>query len=114
MLVYQGDLNWRHNLSGEPQLFWPVGILFLLGLAYSGKYIIGSWRQKHWPTLTVHLTLLVSCGVMILPAALTIEGIPHALRAIGLMPFVFIYAGLGFLFVRAEAIGLVTLLLEDR
>ena len=99
MLVYQGDLNWRHNLSGEPQLFWPVGILFLLGLAYSGKYIISSWRQKHWPTLTVHLTLLVSCGVMILPAALTIEGIPHALRAIGLMPFVFIYAGLGFLFV---------------
>ena len=99
MLVFQGDLNWRHNFSGQPELVWPVGVLFLLGLAYSLIYIINGWRQKHWPTMIAHLALLVSCGVMILPAALTVEGIPHSLRAIGLMPFVFIYAGLGFLFI---------------
>ncbi|MEX2145172.1 MAG: hypothetical protein WD712_02225 [Candidatus Spechtbacterales bacterium] len=98
MLVFVGDLNWRHNFSGQPELVLPVGILFLLGLICSANYLISGWQKKHWATLTVHLTLLVSCGIMILPAALTVEGIPHALRAIGLMPFVFIYAGLGLLF----------------
>ena len=27
-----GDWNWRHNYSGSPELFWPVGILFLIGI----------------------------------------------------------------------------------
>lgn len=99
MLVFQGDMNWRHNFSGQPELFWPVGLLFILGAFYSGECIIKSWRKKNWQTLTAHFALLSSFGVMILPAALTTEGIPHALRAIGLMPFVFIYAGLGFLFI---------------
>ena len=34
MFFWQGDINWRHNLAGAPQLWLPVGILFLIGLIY--------------------------------------------------------------------------------
>ena len=32
---FYGDGNWRHNFSGSPQLFWPIGILFLIGFFVS-------------------------------------------------------------------------------
>ena len=32
MFNWHGDYNWRQNVSGAPELFWPVGILFLLGI----------------------------------------------------------------------------------
>lgn len=98
MLFYQGDGNWRHNFSGEAQLVMPVGILFLAGIVYIFKSIKDSFKEKNWNAIIAYSTLIVSLGVMMLPAALTIEGIPHALRAIGLMPFVFIFASLGFLY----------------
>jgi len=31
MFFFRGDYNWRHNLAGAPQLWWPVAILFLFG-----------------------------------------------------------------------------------
>jgi len=31
MFNFYGDPNWRHNYAGDPQLFLPVGILFLIG-----------------------------------------------------------------------------------
>ncbi|OGZ60824.1 MAG: hypothetical protein A3A00_02855 [Candidatus Spechtbacteria bacterium RIFCSPLOWO2_01_FULL_38_20] len=99
MLFFGGDLNWRHNFSGEAQLFWPVSILFILGFWYSLKETKRDWRRKNWTGVIAYLTLFSSLVAMTLPAALTQEGIPHALRAIGMMPAVFIYAALGFLFV---------------
>jgi len=99
MLIFKGDSNWRHNFSNEAQLFWPVAILFLLGFWYSVKEIFRYWRNKTWPGIIGHLTLFGAIFTMMLPAALTVEAVPHALRAIGMMPFVFIYAGLGFLFI---------------
>lgn len=35
MFNVAGDWNWRHNYAGRPELFWPVGILFLIGAAIS-------------------------------------------------------------------------------
>ena len=32
MLFTRGDENWRHNVSMRPELFWPVAILFALGV----------------------------------------------------------------------------------
>src|ERR1019366_3581069 len=32
MFNWHGDRNWRHNISRGPQLFWPVGIFFILGM----------------------------------------------------------------------------------
>jgi hypothetical protein len=98
MLFFAGDSNWRHNFASDAQLFWPVAILFVFGAWYSLQELINSWRSKNRTGVTAHLTLAFALGVMILPAALTLEGIPHALRAIGMIPFVFIYAAFGFIF----------------
>lgn len=101
MLFFGGDGNWRHNFAGEAELALPVAILFALGIFYSLYIIWESFRERDFNTINAQLVLAVGLFVMILPAALTVEGIPHALRAIGMMPFVFIYAAFGFLlFVR--------------
>ena len=98
MLFAVGDHNWRHNFSGDAQLALPIAMLFLMGLIYSFIIIKDGIKHKNWNAIIVHSALLASLGAMMLPAALTWEGIPHALRAIGMMPFVFIYAALGFLY----------------
>jgi len=95
MFNFYGDGNWRHNLSGSPQLFWPVGILFLLGFFISIKELISSIKNKNYNLFFVHCLLLSWFLIMLLPAALTYEGIPHALRTIGVIPAVYIFAGLG-------------------
>ncbi|MDX1535146.1 MAG: hypothetical protein R3346_00030 [Candidatus Spechtbacterales bacterium] len=99
MLFFVGDSNWRHNFSEDPGLMLPVAIMFLFGVLYSFIAIGGGFKRKNWNSIVVHLTLFGGLNLMVLPAALATEGIPHALRAIGLMPFVFIYAGLGFLYI---------------
>ncbi|MBL7156518.1 MAG: glycosyltransferase family 39 protein [Candidatus Pacebacteria bacterium] len=90
-----GDGNLRHNISDSPVLFWPVGILFLIGLAFCIKKIISWFKSKDYPSLVTYSFLLSWFLVMLLPGVLTYEGIPHSLRIIGAIPPVFIFAGLG-------------------
>jgi len=89
MLFYRGDYNWRHNLSGSPQLFWPISILFLIGFIISVKKL----RITHYALL---ITWLV---IMSLPVVVSNEGLPHALRAIILIPPIMIFSGLGLDFI---------------
>jgi len=90
MFNFSGDFNWRHNFAGSPMLFWPIGILFLVGFFLSIREIAKKKR------LAIGYWLLVSWFfVMLLPGILTYEGIPHALRSIGVIPVVYILAGLG-------------------
>ncbi len=84
MFNFAGDFNWRHNLAGAPQLWWPVGILFLVGIWLSIK-------KLRWPNNFV----LSWFAVMILPVVLSNESLPHALRAIILIPPAMIFAALG-------------------
>ncbi len=108
MFNISGDCNWRHNdvhpggslLSlgaCQPELLWPVGLLFLVGFFFAliEAFRPANWRQKQWPALGTYWTLLFLFGAMLLPEVLTNEGIPHALRSIGAIPAVFIFAGLG-------------------
>ena len=109
MFNFYGDPNWRHNYSGFPQLFWPVGILFLIGFFVLIKDFIFGWKNQscfsHAPGNSDEdkncYKFYFSCFVlgwffiMLLPSVLTIEGIPHALRAIGVVPAVYILAALG-------------------
>ena len=83
-----GDFNWRHNYAGAPELFLPVGLLFLLGLVLSVK------RRAFGDRL-----LLSWFIIFLLPNFLASEGNPHALRAIGAMPAVMIFSGIGFVWV---------------
>lgn len=87
-----GDGNWRHNYAEDPQLYWPIGILFLMGLVILIREII-----KKPFTLEDHgyLLFVVWLGVMLVPSFLSSEGIPHALRSIGAIPPAMIIAGIG-------------------
>lgn len=135
-----GDCNWRHNYACRPELFWPVGILFLIGLFMAIKKVLrpiflviarksrdrgrgddkaisssdnpagllrGVYPELNrrtrnddlsmgvWSPAQISLFLLTWFFAMLLPAILTNEGLPHALRAIGAIPPVFIFAGMG-------------------
>ena len=81
MFYFVGDLNQRHNLAGAPELWWPVAILFTLGIfeAIRKRYVL----------------LFLWFAAMMLPVAISSEGLPHALRAIIMIPPVFAFAGIG-------------------
>lgn len=95
MFSFYGDPNWRHNLSGSPQLFWPLSLLFLIGFFISIKNLFLSWKHKNFRLFLVYCFLFSWFIFTLLPGILTIEGIPHALRTIGVIPVVFIFSGLG-------------------
>jgi len=80
MFTFSGDVNPRHNIPGRPMLFWPVGLMFLIGLVVAVR--------KHY-------LLLWWVAITALPAMLANEGIPHALRAILMAPAVFMLAAIG-------------------
>ena len=86
-----GDFNWRHNYAGSSELFWPVGILFLLGLGISVKRL--GFSEKF---------MLAWLGIFLLPNILSTEGNPHALRALGAMPAAMIFSGIGLLWLYGK------------
>jgi 4-amino-4-deoxy-L-arabinose transferase-like glycosyltransferase len=96
MFNWHGDRNWRHNILREPELFWPVGICFLLGLI-SGAAV--SLKRK--PGLAAgdsrfaFLFPIVWFTLGALPAVLSDGGVPHALRAILMVAPAMIFAAVG-------------------
>ncbi len=95
MFNFAGDWNWRHNYSGNPELFWPVGLLFIIGI------IVGIWKtmkikiqegvEKRFSFLLVFLWFFLA----MLPVVISNEGLPHALRSILMIPPVMILCGIG-------------------
>ncbi len=91
-----GDLNWRHNVSGEPFLpnlaspFFGGALVIVTLLA--AWYVFAPNRRRDW----VRWALLAGWfWSMLLPVVATAEGIPHGLRSIGTIPAVFMLAALG-------------------
>jgi hypothetical protein len=80
MLFWAGDANPLHNIPGRAALFWPVGLLFVIGLGVAA-------RRQRW--------LLAWIIIGLLPAIIANEGIPQAWRSILAAPPVFIVAALG-------------------
>jgi hypothetical protein len=95
MFNFSGDFNWRHNISGSPQLFWPVGILFLIGVIGAVKGLFSALKRKNFSTFFVFGFLFLWFFVLLLGGILTYEGIPHALRTIGVIPPVYIFSAFG-------------------
>jgi 4-amino-4-deoxy-L-arabinose transferase-like glycosyltransferase len=98
MFNFLGDFNWRHNISGKPVLFWPVGILFLIGLIFCLGKILKAFKNENRSSVIGYWSLISWWFVMLLPGVLTSEGVPHSLRVIGSIPPTFIFAGIGGLF----------------
>jgi len=107
MFNFVGDWNWRHNYAGRPELFWPVGILFAIGILIGLKQLVSMNINKYqkisdtdryslrdtyrYPFVILFSWLVIAA----LPVVVSNEGIPHALRSILLIPPVFILAGFG-------------------
>jgi len=100
MFNFSGDYNQRHNIPGWPMLSLPVGVLFVVGFLRE----LNHWlRRKHGHFSTVHTFLFAWFFIMLLPGFLSTEA-PHALRTIGVLPIVMIFAAKGF----GWLIGLIT------
>lgn len=114
MFFYRGDYNWRHNVSGSPELWWPIAILFFLEIGLTIKRaaarmkIVGVGARpspakggtragiSDFQTSRGEYYFLVSWFViMLLPTIISSEGLPHALRAIVIIPPVMIFSALG-------------------
>ncbi|MFZ3073519.1 MAG: glycosyltransferase family 39 protein [Minisyncoccales bacterium] len=96
MFNLYGDANWRHNLPGAPELFFPIGILFLIGIILAAGRIIKSIRARDFGLeFQSYFLLLLWFFFMLLPGILTSEGIPHALRTLAVIPSVMIMAAIG-------------------
>ena len=93
MFNFCGDFNWRHNYSGSPMISWSVGILFIVGFLISIREIIKAIKNK--TSFIVYYMLIIWFTLMLLPAVFTAEGVPHAIRTIGVIPVIYIFASLG-------------------
>ena len=83
---FLGDLNPRHNFPGRALLWWPIGILFALGLIFS---LIKN--RKNFSTKFLWFWLFIFA----LPAAFSSDGLPHALRSLLLFPAVMYFSAIG-------------------
>jgi hypothetical protein len=77
MFWFYGDANWRHNISGSPELNIAVGIFFFIGIILALKNLFTKFNG---------FFLLFWLAVMLAPVAISSEGLPHALRAIITIP----------------------------
>lgn len=93
---FQGDLNWRQNISGFPFLSPLVSPFFavalLAGLWFAVRYFFAPAKRASW---WKYYLLTGWFFGFLLPVVTTAEGIPHGLRGIGVIPAVFIFAALG-------------------
>jgi len=91
MFFVRGDCNWRHNYDCIPELNPLVALFFLVGVIKTVK----SFFRRSVVAPSVAALLLGWLFLLSLPATLTQEGLPHALRSIGMIPPIMILAGLG-------------------
>ncbi len=94
---FWGDQNWRHNYPPYPILDILSGTAFLFGLVYSvwrliKLFALRVFRKERNEKMDLYLFLVAWFFIMLAPEFMTAEGLPHALRAIGTLPVVFIFA----------------------
>lgn len=104
-LFFAGDPNQRHNHYTQPLIPFAWSLLFAIGFWLSAKNIFSTllrqiklWQKtKQFSQKTkldsmfwVAITAQSCFWIMIIPGVLSIEGIPHALRTIGIIPAVFL------------------------
>ncbi|PJA87002.1 MAG: hypothetical protein CO141_01805, partial [Candidatus Moranbacteria bacterium CG_4_9_14_3_um_filter_42_9] len=100
---FWGDQNWRHNYPPYPILDPLTGIAFLFGFIYICAMTFRSSFQRIFkkmknPEMEKYVFLVIWFFALLAPEFMTAEGNPHALRSIGTLPVVFLFAGLTFNF----------------
>jgi 4-amino-4-deoxy-L-arabinose transferase-like glycosyltransferase len=100
MFFFHGDWNWRHNYSGDRELFWPVALCFIVGCLFAMRELLAGLREARQHSVDIRLWLrgIVGLGwlfVGAIPVVVSDEGLPHALRSIMFAPAVFLLAACG-------------------
>jgi 4-amino-4-deoxy-L-arabinose transferase-like glycosyltransferase len=108
---FWGDQNWRHNYPPYPVLDPFSGLLFLAGFLYliprTVRLLIRRFKdQDRNRELAINFLFLGWFFAMLMPEFLTNEGLPHALRAIGTIPVVFLIAATPLLWIGEKIKGL--------
>lgn len=103
-----GDQNWRHNYPPYAILDPISGAAFVFGFVFSLITILKQgylrFKNKFRDTrLDIHIFLMAWFFAMLVPEFLTAESNPHALRSIGTLPVVFIFASLTFSYLFDQA-----------
>ena len=90
MFSLRGDPLWRFGLPGQPVFPALISILFYLGLLVSALNI---FINRDNLSRVLHLSLLLWLPIMLLPSILGAnqDEIPSSLRAIGLMPVLYLF-----------------------
>jgi 4-amino-4-deoxy-L-arabinose transferase-like glycosyltransferase len=117
MFFTEGDLNWRHNVSGFPMLNPLIAALLAFGIllslittlralchsrpSWDGNLLLKFTLKNETTKENIlsenffkHLFLFIWFFGMLAPELMTAEAIPHGLRAIGVLPVVFIWPAL--------------------
>lgn len=84
MFNVRGDFIPRHNVPLRPVFDPLISLVFLVGLGAA----VRRWRQPAYGLV------LIWTGVMLLPTVLA-EDAPHFLRAVGVLPVLFVFPALG-------------------
>ena len=107
MWTVAGDANALYNAPGKPVFDALIGVFFYLGLAVclwrSLKGLVPSSDEHRrdrgspgtGPSSLPYASLLAWLAVMMVPNVLSAIGVPHNLRAMAVVPSVFILAGMG-------------------
>lgn len=93
-LVYPSEFLTDTTSMTTTLLFWPVGVLFVIGFIRSLMKLFKS-RRTHGHYATVQVLLLSWFLLGILPIIVMYERLPDALDALLVIPVVFIFAGEG-------------------
>ena len=119
MFNVAGDWNQRHNITGSPELFWPIGIFFVIGLYIGARAVLRRLIEimRRLPKAAStseavfgafeYLLLFAWLALAALPVVISNEGIPHALRAILMIPPVFILSAAGAVYLYKKTIGVI-------
>jgi hypothetical protein len=93
MFFVNGDPYIRFNVPGRPLFPFLLGGLFLAGVIVA---CVGLFRGRTLQRRGAYFSLIALTLIMLLPTALAVNEItPSNLRAIGLMPAVFVFPALG-------------------
>lgn len=92
MFTVRGDMQSRFGIIGRPVFDPVVGAFFYLGLLYA---LYRTIRGPRPIDRVLYLSLLVWVPVLLIPSIMAVREVPHSLRAIGVMPVMFFFPGLG-------------------
>ena len=99
------DPNFRHGFAPFPVLDYLTGLLVTLGIVVA---LGGVFRGLKYRSKIVGMTqqifglavLVIGFATFLIPEVLTDDSNPHALRAIGTMPFIFALVSLAMMYVK--------------